>query len=318
MSNPLFSIIIPVYNSEKYLPRCIDSIINQDFEDFEILLVDDSSIDGSYQICCEYANSDSRIRVLHNGKNEGVTITRNRGIRESCGLFLLFVDNDDYIEDNYLSVFADAYRKTPNADLFVQNIIFQKEKVGNQIIKGFDSLGGPWGKMFKRSIVVDNNIQFIPKLRYNEDNLFMLDYLQFVEKKVELNVALYHYTENEDCTSKKLETNFEATGEGLIILLQRIENDSFRYQFQVDFAKNRACFMFHRYVKSLYGHKVHSRKQRRSSLIKVCTASRKAIHFYPTQFKSDRIICLMLSAKCYFLADFLAEFFWRLRAKTNN
>lgn len=312
---PLFSIIIPVYNSAGYLSRCVESVINQDFADFELLLVDDCSIDGSHEICTHYQNTDKRVRVFRNAKNEGVTITRNRGIEESVGRFILFVDNDDYLDEDYLSAFAAAYEENPEADLIIQNVIFHKEHSEVQIIRGFDSLGGPWGKTFKRSILLDENIRFIPKLRYNEDNMFMLDYLEFVERKVELDIALYHYIEHEGCTSKKIEVDFEATGQGLVVLLERLQKDDFRTKYNRDFAENRAYFMFYRFVKSLYACKQHSRKRRRNNMRKVCDVSVDAVKYYPLQYKSDRLIKQMLVAKCFFTADILAEFFWRLRMR---
>ena len=97
----LISIIVPVYNVEKYLKRCIDSIILQKYKNIEILLIDDGSTDDSGKICDEYATKDSRIRVFHK-KNGGLSSARNYGIRESCGKYISFVDSDDYIDENML------------------------------------------------------------------------------------------------------------------------------------------------------------------------------------------------------------------------
>lgn len=310
---PLFSVVIPVFNSEKYLSRCIDSIISQDYTDFELVLIDDCSTDGSYAVCCSYAQTDSRIRALRNEKNEGVTVTRNRGIEESTGSFVLFVDNDDYLEKNYLSTFASAYNANPDADLFVQKIIFHKEHNGIQILSGFDSLGGPWGKMFKRSILIKDEVRFIPKLRYNEDNMFMLDYLEHIEKKIELDVALYHYTENEDCTSKKLETDYVATGKGLMILLERLDKDCFKTQFNKDFAENRAYFMFHRYVKSLFCANQSSHRDRVANIKKVCKVYPCAIDFYPNIYRADKFVVFFLRHHLYSCADVVGKLMWTIR-----
>lgn len=91
---PKISVIVPVYNTEQYLPRCIDSILSQTFTDFELLLIDDGSKDNSGKICDEYAAKDSRIRVFHK-KNGGATSARILGINNSCGEFICFVDSDD-------------------------------------------------------------------------------------------------------------------------------------------------------------------------------------------------------------------------------
>ncbi|MDY3267295.1 MAG: glycosyltransferase [Phocaeicola sp.] len=99
---PLISIIIPVYNAESTLRKCIDSIINQKFTDWELLLVDDGSIDQSAQICDEYADNNSRIKVIHK-ENGGVSSARNLGLDNSCGEFIMFVDSDDFLVNNSIN-----------------------------------------------------------------------------------------------------------------------------------------------------------------------------------------------------------------------
>lgn len=101
--NPIISIIVPVYNGDKYLSRCVDSILNQTFHDWELLLVDDGSTDKSGEICDEYATKDDRIRGLHKS-NGGVSSARNYGIRHSCGKWLTFIDIDDYVQDSFLEI----------------------------------------------------------------------------------------------------------------------------------------------------------------------------------------------------------------------
>ena len=101
------SIVIPVYNTAQYLPRCIESVLNQSFRDFELLLVDDGSTDGSGDICDRYENKDNRIRVFHK-KNGGVSSARNLGIVNAFGEWLLFVDSDDEILPNALQTLVDC------------------------------------------------------------------------------------------------------------------------------------------------------------------------------------------------------------------
>lgn len=102
MKFPLISVIVPVYNVKTLLPRCINSLLSQKFTDYELLLIDDGSTDGSGDICDEYGKKDSRIKVIHK-QNEGVSKTRNRGIDEARGEWITFVDSDDYITPDYLS-----------------------------------------------------------------------------------------------------------------------------------------------------------------------------------------------------------------------
>ena len=102
MSNPLISVVIPIYNVENYLNECVDSVINQTYKNIEIILVDDGSPDNCPKICDEYAKKDNRIKVIHK-KNGGLSDARNCGINQSNGEFIAFVDSDDYIEKDYLS-----------------------------------------------------------------------------------------------------------------------------------------------------------------------------------------------------------------------
>ena len=99
-NKPLVSVIMPVYNAEKYLDRSISSIINQTYDNLEILLIDDCSTDNSYNILKEYAKKDKRIKVFHNQENQHVSETRNVGIRNSTGKYLYFIDSDDFIDND--------------------------------------------------------------------------------------------------------------------------------------------------------------------------------------------------------------------------
>lgn len=107
MNSPQISVIVPVYNAEKYLRRCIDSILAQTFTDFELLLIDDGSKDQSGKICDEYADNDCRIKVFHK-ENAGVSSARNLGIEKSCAKWMIFIDSDDCFENNAFEILLDA------------------------------------------------------------------------------------------------------------------------------------------------------------------------------------------------------------------
>ena len=106
MTQPTISIIVPVYNSEKYLDACIDSILSQSFRDFELILVDDGSKDSSAQICDEYASQDTRVRVIHKA-NGGVSAARNDGLDIAKGEYITFIDSDDWVERESLSTISN-------------------------------------------------------------------------------------------------------------------------------------------------------------------------------------------------------------------
>ena len=111
------SIVVPIYNSEKELPRCIDSILNQTFSDFELILINDGSKDGSLNILKEYEQKDKRVTVIDN-ENNGVSETRNIGIRRSSGDYIAFVDSDDYIESDMVEALVESVEQQ-NADLVI-------------------------------------------------------------------------------------------------------------------------------------------------------------------------------------------------------
>lgn len=118
---PTVSVIVPVYNVEKYIHRCVDSILEQTFSDFELILVDDGSPDNCPSICDEYAAKDSRIRVIHQ-ENRGLSAARNGGMDAACGTYLMFVDSDDWLRKDTLEIFVNCQKKT-GADMVLCNIL---------------------------------------------------------------------------------------------------------------------------------------------------------------------------------------------------
>ena len=121
MNNPQISVIVPVYNAEKWLRRCVDSILAQTFTDFELLLIDDGSTDGSPAICDEYAQRDSRIKVFYQ-KNSGVSAARNSGLDHARGEWILFVDADDYLYEDVVSEKFTPRRSQIGANHFTEKI----------------------------------------------------------------------------------------------------------------------------------------------------------------------------------------------------
>lgn len=206
--NPKISVIVPVYNVEKYLPRCIDSILAQTFTDFELLLIDDGSKDKSGEICDGYAKKDTRIRVFHK-ENGGVSSARNFGLINSKGEYVAFVDSDDYVEFNYLEflyqyakeqvvdiVFCDFFKeKSQNKSIYVKQtcnndyVVMIKQLLCNE-------LGGYlWNKLVKRELFITNNIYFPNKIGIWEDLLVSINLYCHSKNIAHLPYALYHYVQ---------------------------------------------------------------------------------------------------------------------------
>ena len=127
----MFSIIVPIYNTEKYLDKCIQSVINQTYDDYELIMIDDCSTDSSFEIACKY--SQNNIKIIKNKNNSGLSITRNAGIREASGEYIFFLDSDDYIDKNALSDLSDLIYRNEFPDIIYTKFIEEREK--NRVIK---------------------------------------------------------------------------------------------------------------------------------------------------------------------------------------
>ena len=206
------SVTVPVYNTAQFLPRCIDSILSQSFTDFELLLVDDGSTDGSGAICNAYAEKDSRIRVFHK-ENGGASSARNVGLNNAIGEWVTFIDSDDWIEENYFQIpFED------DVDLYVQNWSFAyggiMEHYRPQFVDGSnycsfmqenvhsDTFRTACCSFFKMKIICDNNIRFDIHHRLGEDTLFVMDYYRYVRTIQIMDNSCYKYNRQENWDGK--------------------------------------------------------------------------------------------------------------------
>lgn len=208
------SVIVPIYNAEKFLHYCIDSILNQSFVDFEILLVNDGSTDNSGKICDKYAEKDTRVKVIHK-QNGGVSSARNAGIEAAKGEYICFVDSDDYLESNYLKELVETKRKYADYDNIWcgfqtvedyngknKEAVIAKNDTGISCYSLEDIMilherwleASPCNKLFDKGIIINNKIKFPDDLSLGEDLLFNFEYLDCSEGKiVVINKPLYNY-----------------------------------------------------------------------------------------------------------------------------
>lgn len=208
MSKSTITIIIPIYRAEKFLPRCIDSVISQKYPHWELVLVDDGSPDNSGTICDEYAIKDSRIRVIHQ-ENAGASTARNIGINAAQGDYICFIDADDYVSPEYLS---SMYEEMGNeVDLIFQGIThLQGDKQTQLIFNGkkvysldascnfFDEYNlfrfcGSYCKLFRREIIEKYYIRYSKRIICAEDYDFLLRYLVYCNKMKVLSCCNYFY-----------------------------------------------------------------------------------------------------------------------------
>ena len=209
----LISIIIPVYNVEQYLSRCVDSVINQTYKNLEIILVDDGSTDNSGKICDEYALKDNRIKVIHK-KNGGVSSARNAGLDIAKGDYIGFVDSDDFIEhDMYeylqnLIIEYDADISICSIEFIIKNkniykTLLKKDELlnTNEALKVFYTQLYIYNKLFNKCIMAD--LLFDTSVKIGEDMLFCLEYLKRCNRIIYGKEVKYHYVNNVLSATKK-------------------------------------------------------------------------------------------------------------------
>lgn len=219
---PKISVIIPVYNVEKYLRKCLDSILNQSFQDFEVICIYDISNDKTVDILKEYAEIDNRIKLIDNQK-QGISNARNLGILNSKGEYLQFVDSDDWIEPN---CFELAYNKISETDADIVCFAYNYYEYNYNNLKGntisqietyqknpdyinrlIDLVWTCWNKIFKKSFIIENNILFPKEIIYAEDGIFNLICLYKNPKLEVLKEVLYNYMGYRENSSTSLKKN---------------------------------------------------------------------------------------------------------------
>lgn len=209
--NPMVSIIIPVYNAEKTIRRCVDSVLNQEYKETELLLVDDGSTDLSGRICDEYAGKDPRVCVIHK-ENTGVSDTRNLAVDRARGTYLQFLDSDDWISSDATSlmvraaeesgcdmVISDFYRVvgervSHKGDIEPGGLLTREEFAGFMMEKPADFYYGVlWNKLFRRDLVEENGLRMDKTISWCEDFMFNLEYIRHTKTIYALHVPIYYY-----------------------------------------------------------------------------------------------------------------------------
>jgi len=229
MNNPLVSIIIPIYNSEVFLDKCIQSAINQSYKNLEIVLVDDGSIDSSGEICDNYASTDNRIKVIHK-KNGGLVSSRKAGLKASTGEYVLYIDGDDWVELDIIKNYIDQVQKF-NADVVISSHIvnlegredilmnslpsgvYDKEALKSMVypkmlytgkFAQFGIFSYSWGKLYRKEILLKNQLKVDENIVMGEDALCLYPTLLDINTLVILEKPGYHYRQRADSQMKTL------------------------------------------------------------------------------------------------------------------
>lgn len=256
----LVSIIIPVFNSERYLHDLLDSVISQDYSNVEIICINDGSTDSSEKILCEYASNYNHIKVT-SIQNKGVSAARNLGISLSSGNYIYFCDSDDILHKSLISVLV---RNIDGAELsFVDFIkydgVFSETEDSEKLDKKeftkivLEGNGYLWNKLFVASIIKENNIRFYENIRNREDLIFIFEYLKFVKTVGKNSSKLYFYRLNENgaanidkFTESKI-TSCIAQGK----LIDIVEKDNSYDDYIKQFVVEESITLYSYYLKDL-------------------------------------------------------------------
>lgn len=238
------SIVIPVYNVEQYIAKCLDSLVNQTLKEIELILVNDGSTDNSQAIIDEYAKKYPSKIVAFQKNNEGVSVARNFGLKHCRGEYIGFVDPDDYVElDMYESLYQEA--KEESCDLVICDYI--KQYTGSEQVTAVNPapttkamfIGGfaaPWNKIYSRKLLEKSKAQFPPGLFY-EDTEFFCMLIPYVERCGYVNKPFVHYVQRIGSTvntqGTKVEMIFEIVSH--ILSFYRERNFYLKYKFELEY-----------------------------------------------------------------------------------
>ena len=252
---PKVSIIVPIFNAELYLDECILSLVNQDYKNIEIILIDDGSTDRSLSICNKYANNENIIFLKQS--NKGVSAARNKAINYSTGEYIMFVDSDDYcsndmvssiiekMSDNKLISFGYTKKYVNKEELLLCNDDSTSVERAEEKIILDETVGGfVWNKVFSSKIIKNNNIMFDTEIHYCEDTLFVKEYLTHCDEYEYIKKNLYYYRVRKSSASFGYSKKGESILKAYEILIRQydgkpIVNNRIKYNYLTYYYKNK-------------------------------------------------------------------------------
>lgn len=263
MQERLVSVIVPVYNAEKYLEECIDSILNQTYKNFELLLIDDGSTDLSGAICEQYKENDYRIRVFHR-KNAGAAAARNFGIEQAKGYWVTFVDSDDWITNNYIETlavndkelevcFVNTRKKRRNRKTSLSGEIhvldkehfhaFERCLLNKYADSNHPHLTSACAKLYKKDFLLQYSIKFPEKLKKSEDAIFNMQVYNKAKTGLWNTAELYNYRINGESITHSYDQNAIKTYKRHLMYVRKFYQNCTYSQFERDY-EVRAIFDF--------------------------------------------------------------------------
>lgn len=216
--SPLVSIIIPIYNNERYLEKCLDSVLKQTYQEIEILLIDDGSTDNTPDICTDYVHKDQRFKYYRQDQ-KGVSSARNLGLSESKGAYITFIDSDDFVNENHIEILSSemihhdmtivGYTEIGNkskAWINGSNEILNKNGLIDSILRNTSVFSGPCNKMYKKKIIDEFQLSFYEDIKYGEDLVFNIEYSLKSDSGYIINQSTYTYLKHLEGATGKIQS----------------------------------------------------------------------------------------------------------------
>ncbi|KRL04534.1 glycosyltransferase family A protein [Liquorilactobacillus oeni] len=281
-TNNLVTIIIPVYNCEKYLKRCLDSVEKQTYKNLQIIIIDDGSTDNSMQICRKWKSESNRNISIIKQFNSGVSIARNTGLQAATGTFVTFIDGDDYIESNYIKFLVKQFNAQEHCDLSICGLTYEDER-GDVILESNneriiyddsqdiirDSFkinlfqGFVIAKMFRLDIIKRNDVFFNKNISVYEDHLFCYQYMKNISFATYDGTSLYHYVNHKNSSIKKKPSLSDAAAYEIMLDFERNQ----ALEFPIICAITRIFIRSYPSIKKIYFKKNVQKKLKQNTLI---------------------------------------------------
>ena len=321
---PRITVIIPIYNAESILRRCLDSILAQTFTDFECLLIDDGSKDRSGEICDEYARKDSRVKVFHK-ENGGVSSARNVGLDNARGEWVTFVDSDDWTGERLLSNLISHTNNNPNVELVISfsEYIFNNghreenynarmvDKANFQILFSEYDMSwhtGPWAKLYCKQVIDSKNLRFSENMNIGEDAVFFYSYLLQIDGLYVSSDTDYKYNADTEGSLTKRVFSLKSEMSGCHRIIEAVDNLLNNGNKWEEKAVNSLCWLKATYMRrvltALYHNKV-DRKTRRT-VFRQIDGNFYATYIYDSSFKG-RILTYFVKNKLFLLYDIVRK-----------
>lgn len=255
-----YSFIVPMYNVEKYISQCIDSLLAQKYNNYEIIIIDDGSTDSSLSISKKYESKNKNIKVFSQ-ENSGVSKARNRGLKEAKGEYIVFVDSDDYCSENLLTIIEQNINQNElliygYSKIYInkiENIVkkdsFETECSKEEYIILDDNIGGYISnKVFERRIIKENNIEFDTNIHYCEDLKFVCDYINKIKRIKYINKPLYYYRMRKGSATGSYLTRKNATILSAYEKLIDMYSQNKKIKELLEFSYIRNYYIFKKYI----------------------------------------------------------------------